>query len=834
MVWAREKAGADDGTETVGIGRLPFVLLLLIFFCVGWGRMAREEKARPLEQYLASEAEASGHTPCEERDAVVRGILACCSEREKDYRLELSGVEICLPGQEKAVLFREPALLVTVGKETADGKNGSRLPPCGAEIEVSGTISMFFGARNPGQFDDRLYYRGKKIRYRLRAKEIRTAGEEVTGVIGQPARYLAGGFREWVREALRIVCCEKDRGIFQAILLGDRTELSEETQELFQDNGIAHILAVSGLHVSLIGMGLYQGLRMLGLGYGAAGGAAGAVLLFYGSVTGFSSSVFRAVFMVLCAFLAGCLGRTYDLLSAMALSLLLLAADSPYLLCSGGLQLSYASVLAVGLTQELWQQEKRIRGQENPTGRRKRSDRRNPPVIRQWEALWMGAAIQRMTLPILLYHFFKYPLWGIALNLLVIPLLPFAAGSGMTAVGLYTVSRALECLPESLGALSYAFGMLASAAAGPGHYIFALYRILCSVTGKLPLASITAGQPGLWMMVLYYGALLWWYVRRFRGEKPGITDFCWVCLGILLLFPRTVQGLHLWFLDVGQGDGVVIQTKEGTILSDCGSSQDRSVGKNRLVPFLESRGISRLDYVLVSHCDQDHMNGILWLLEEAPELAVETLVLPLAGCGQEEYQRLVDAANKRGIGISYLSSGDQLRLGEVSVTCLHPEGGRKDAEKAGSGAFVRSDANSQSLVLEVRYRAFSLLLTGDIGFEEEKLLTEELKTAYGAAGRKLTVLKAAHHGSAGSSSEEFLEAVQPALTVLSYGEGNRYGHPAPEAVMRLKEVGTVLEETAESGAIHLRTDGRKLWIRPFLTQQESFYFPVDKRDGSGL
>ena len=100
--------------------------------------------------------------------------------------------------------------------------------------------------------------------------------------------------------------------------------------------------------------------------------------------------------------------------------------------------------------------------------------------------------------------------------------------------------------------------------------------------------------------------------------------------------------------------------------------------------------------------------------------------------------------------------------------------------------------------------------------------------------RKLTVLKAAHHGSAGSSSEEFLEAVQPALTVLSYGEGNRYGHPAPEAVMRLKEVGTVLEETAESGAIHLRTDGRKLWIRPFLTQQESFYFPVDKRDGSGL
>lgn len=822
----REMAGAGDGTEAVGIRCLSFYLLMLLCFCAGWGRMSLEERARPLEQYLITEAELSGHSVYQGREAVVWGILTGCSEREKDYRLELSDVRISLSGEKQALSFREPALLITAERETVARKNGNGLPSCGEELEVSGMLSLFSGARNPGQFDDRLYYRGKKIRCRLRAKEIKTSGKEGEAVIRQPARHLAGKFREWVREALRIVCCEEDRGIFQAVLLGDRTELSRETLELFQDNGIAHILAVSGLHVSLIGMGMYQGLRFLGLGYGAAGGVAGAVLLFYGSVTGFSSSVFRAIFMVLCAFLAAYLGRTYDLLSAMALSLFLLAADSPYLLCSGGLQLSYASVLAVGLTQELRQREKRREDPENPADENNLSDGRK--LLRRWnqETLQMGVAIQQMTLPVLLYHFFKYPLWGIVLNLLVIPLLSFAAGSGMAAVGLYTVSRALQCFP---GALSSVFGRLAVSSVGPGHYIFALYRRLCSVTGSLPFASITAGRPALWMMALYYGALFWWYVRRFHDKRPGLPDLGWFCLGILLLFPRPVQGLEIWFLDVGQGDGVVIQTGDGAVLSDCGSSQDSSVGKNRLVPFLESQGINHLDYVLVSHCDQDHMNGILWLLEEEPEISVETLVLPLAGCGQEEYQPMVDAAVRRGIRISYLASGDQLWIGGACFTCLHPEAGRKDADTSG-----KPDANSQSLVFEIRYRAFSMLLTGDIGSGEERLLTEELNAVYGAADKRLTVLKAAHHGSAGSSSEEFLEAVRPEITVLSYGERNRYGHPAPETVKRLNLVGTALKATAESGAIHLRTDGRKLWIRPFLIPQESFYFPVDKKEENGL
>ena len=114
------------------------------------------------------------------------------------------------------------------------------------------------------------------------------------------------------------------------------------------------------------------------------------------------------------------------------------------------------------------------------------------------------------------------------------------------------------------------------------------------------------------------------------------------------------------------------------------------------------------------------------------------------------------------------------------------------------------------------------------------MLTEKLSGTYAEKGKSLTVIKAAHHGSAGSSSEEFLAAVRPEIAVLSYGAGNRYGHPAPETKERFEAAGTALEATAESGAIHLRTDGRKLWIRPFLTQQESFYFPVDKRDGSGL
>ena len=772
--------GKDGRTFSKYWRKYCFWALTLACVLAGWGRMRQVTQEGELESYLLSVEEETGE---QKVFATAVGLITSYSESEGYYSLELSDVTVNVG----AVEFEEDGILVTAEAETLE-LVGDLMT--GMKLEIAGMLSRHSQARNPGEFDARLYYRGEKMPCRIWAEAVRAETEQRV----LPVYQVADAIQRLGKEALEAVCCDADRGIFQAILLGDKGELSEETEEMFQDNGIAHILAVSGLHVSLIGMSCYGILRMLGAGYGTAGMAAAILLFLYGSVTGFGTSVFRAVFMVLCAYLAGWLGRTYDLLSAMALSLLLLAADSPLILCSGGLQLSYGAVLAVGLEQER-KKKKGLNG--------------------RWGALRMGLMIQLMTLPVVLFHFFRFPVWGILLNLLVIPLLSYAAGSGMAAVGCYMLGKLLG---EHLFRLA---GLLV----GPGHYVFSIYRMLCEWAEQLPFSVFAPGRPELWKIVLYYLVLAGWYWKEFREEDrecySGREDYPGMVLIILMVFLlgyRPVHGLQVWFLDVGQGDGVVLRTKDAVIVSDCGSSQEKQVGKRRLVPFLESQGIREVDYVLISHSDMDHVNGIQWLLEEEEKITVGTLILPAAGYGKEEYADLMEAAKKRGTEIRYFAEGDGLVSGMLTMDCIHP--GTMDSDNSFT-AVQNSDPNSHSLVFDVNYGAFSLLLTGDIGIEEEKALSGILEERYEEVGKSLTVLKAAHHGSGGSSAEAFLAAVSPKLAVLSYGAGNSYGHPAPEAVARLEKAGTELWKTAESGAILVHTDGEFYEVRGFLTAADS-------------
>lgn len=760
--------------EEIDSRRFLWKSVLLLLCLAGWGRMSWELGERPVEAYLRmQEQQAESRAFAAEGQA--QGILISDTEKNGYHTFTLSDVELTVFGQEGASspVFRERRLLVSIKSDLLE----AAAPVCGSRILVSGTAERMDHARNPGGFDAWLSYRGKKVSVRLRAKTLSTleAGEK-------PGQKVAASFRTWGRNALSQICCEEDLGIFQAVLFGDKSELSEETEQLFQKNGIAHILAVSGLHVSLIGLSFYRALRFLGLGYGNAGIASSLLLFFYGSVTGFGASVFRAVGMALIGFLAKWLGRTSDLLSSLALTLLFLTLDSPLLLCSGGLQLSYLAVLAVGL----WQEERsgRMRG----TGR----------FAGLAESFGLSLWIQLLTLPVLLYHFFSFPLWGVFLNLLVIPLLSYAAASGM--LGLF-VFLLFEFLPVGHAMLLNGARMLL----GPGHFIFLCYRKLCVLAEQLPFSTIATGRPEFWKILLYY--LVLFFLYRNRKQLPLFVG------SLALLCTRPIHGLHVWFLDVGQGDCVVVQSKDGTILSDCGSSQEKQVGKWTLSPFLKSQGMKSLDYVLVSHSDADHTNGILWLLEEETDLSIKRLVLPLVGAGDEDYQRLVDAAEKRKIPVFYLAAGETFSMGELIVSCLYPAAPERE------GAGLSMDANAQSLVLDVRYQNFSLLLTGDIGTKEEIQVQRQLADQYAEQEKQLTVLKGAHHGSGGSSSLEFLEAVRPQLTVLSYGAGNSYGHPAAEALERLQEVQTEIWETAKTGAIHLETDGKTWSASAFLEEE---------------
>ena len=282
----------------------------------------------------------------------------------------------------------------------------------------------------------------------------------------------------------------------------------------------------------------------------------------------------------------------------------------------------------------------------------------------------------------------------------------------------------------------------------------------------------------------------------------------------LLLLPLPVRGMEVDFLDVGQGDGICIRTQDITILVDGGSTDQKRLGENRLEPFLKSKGISKIDYAIVSHGDQDHISGLIYLLEQE-EIVVNTLILPWMGKQEEIYEQLRRLALEQGGDVQWMKRGDCLKSGRLKMICRYPEGQGQPL----------ADRNEHSLVLQVDYEDFHMLLTGDMsgGGERHMIELEQSEPIKGGTAGlgEIQVLKVAHHGSRYSTTEEWLECLRPHWAVISYGEKNRYGHPGQEVMAHLSERKVQIWETAEKGAISLRTDGQKIWWKTWLTKCSS-------------
>ena len=728
-------------------------------------------------------------------------------EKTKEITKEKTKKKESADGQEEWKEYELDRLLVYLPPEEI-GKE-ELLP--GMKLLCMGELEIFEPARNAGEFDYRLYYRSRHICCRMSAKKA-----EITDRSADPLKAAAYSFRERAREALKQFCTEKDAGLLSAVLLGDKTQMDEEINDLYQKNGIAHLLAVSGLHVSLIGMGLYRLLRRLGLGFGWAGVWSGGLLFLYGTMTGFGPSVFRACLMLACSFAASYLGRTYDLLSAMSLAAICLSLENPFVIFTGAFQLSFGAVFAIG-----WAGKELSDGLE---------------CKKEWEnALSVSLAIQLVTGPIVLYHFFEYPLYGIFLNFLVIPLMTYVVGAGiagllmgMAGISLLAAAAGAGTLSGAAAAAGHLLELGAEGSMGTCHYIFALYEMLCRLTKRLPGSSLILGRPESWKLAAYYGilaVLLLFLGSRGRkraetGERTKAGEMMekdreaaakdrfmdrikiWGCLSSLIVFLlyRSVSGLRIDFIDVGQGDGILLETKKQVVLVDGGSTQLKKLGEQRLEPLLKSRGIRKIDMAFVSHGDQDHISGLMWLLEEDTGIEIGRLFLPLPGKGEEIYEKLESAAARKGVKTDYICTGDLIQSGKLSLSCLYPYSDT-----------LSSDRNGHSEVLLAEYGDFSMLLMGDLGTEGEAEIAEVWDEK-----KQVQILKAGHHGSSTSSSELFLDAVRPQIAVLSYGKDNSYGHPHPEVIERLEERGIASWATEEQGMITVRTDGKELEIQGFL------------------
>lgn len=734
----------------------------------------------------------------------------------------------------------------------------------GQHIVLEGVFSHFDAATNHGEFDVRAYSAGKGIGGRVRKAQVLAAEEDYSFL-----REKLFAFRRRLHDRLAKVFPEKEASVMQTLLLGEKEELDAEVKALYQRNGIAHILSISGLHITLLGMGCYRLIKRLGapVRVAAAGGAM--TLLLYGMMVGMSVSASRAIGMYLLQMLGIFVGRTYDMLTGVGLLAALLVLQQPERLGDVSFLMSFGAVLGICLLTPVFAGDGRednvgvetassvvaglltvtdILGDSAYERNKYREGWRKVVYERLWRmvsALKSGfaasAGVILFTLPIQLWFFYEIPVYSVLLNLLVLPFMSVVMAGGILSLipGL-GIAGTVDCL------------------------ILWWYEWICERFGELPGAVWCVGRPAKWQMVVYYSGLFvliigrnyaekWKRQRlyaayvaennhgdghraereRQRRETRGVDDsgrgrkresnrkkmqhsdryseicttrwrhvlanFWYTWQGVMtyrngvmcrivaamilvlivgLLTGNFDRGSRVTFLDVGQGDGIVVETGQGAYLFDCGSTSRRKIGEYVLKPYLKSRGIQSLRGVFVSHPDEDHMNGILELLENGGEwgITVEQMFLPAITEAErrEAFEKLLVAAEYAGVPVSYIKCGDEIRDSRLRLRCLHPEenttladanaysecfyvevfakavkwGAAEGMEASGEGGRAASEVYGETGSIAVGVTGertghgdtgerknfgvgagkLSILLTGDVEGEGEQQLTQELQT----------------------------------------------------------------------------------------------------------
>ncbi|MCQ2401257.1 MAG: DNA internalization-related competence protein ComEC/Rec2 [Lachnospiraceae bacterium] len=630
-----------------------------------------------------------------------------------------------------------------------------------------------YEATNPGEFDYALYLKSLGIsdeaaRKRLKEKEP------------DPGSWLEVSLDRLNRKAGSVLdgnLSEHDAGIMRAMLLGDKSEMDTAVKELYQSSGIAHLLAVSGLHVSLIGMSLYSILRKKVKVPVLASVITASVATFaYSLFTGGSGSSLRAAIMLIISLLAILSGRTYDLVSSLSIAAVILLLWRPYMILQNGFQLSFGAIVGI------------FAGSSLTSEGVFRSSAKDEGIFNKALKMILPAfSVTMFTLPTIAADYFYIPMYSVLLNVIVIPLMTVVMVSGILTL----FSGMILPAGRIRGLVSLAFS-------APGHYVLKLYEILCDFTARLPYSGVLLGKAGPWQVIIYY-ILLCFVITVLRracltGSKRILAGVCGIIL--LLILPSAVKyhetdGFYVCAVDVGQGDCFHIHYGKTDVLIDGGCSGYDKIGPNTIEPYLLSKGISRISLVIVSHADSDHINGIEYLISEDSKVEVERIMLPAMAKKDDKYKTFLESE----IPVQYSKKGEELRSDNgILLKCLY---------SAEEGPAL-NDTNRQSSVYLLGFKGFRMLFTGDITKEDEMIVCSLYEE--GADLKGIDVLKAAHHGSKTATSETFVDRVRPEYALLSYGEGNRFGHPHEETLVTLSEHGVKVLETAKMGAVTIKVN----------------------------
>ncbi len=624
----------------------------------------------------------------------------------------------------------------------------------GDRIFFEGTLKLPRQRRNPGETDRTAVLWSRGIAYRAVAKDgTLQIGKSASTLLSPLYRFRAAMEQQLSNAG-------EEGKVLRGILFGADDALPDELLETFRTVGAAHVLAVSGLHVSaLAGFALWVFRKRRKLGW-----AVSAVLIAaYGLMAGLTPSVLRAATMTIVGGWGRNHGEKPDVLNLLGAAAIVELTLRPVSVLSLSFQLSYGAVLGIALIGVPWQKwlEEKLRARlESAHARRCRL------------LTWFGGALSvslGAQLGVLLpgvQAFGTVPVLGALSNLIIVPLAGVALVSGL--------------LGSAAAVIAGAGTKIASLALLPAKAVVRIMTATARAAESLPYSNVCTGTLSAFGVG---AALLFFLTVSLCIQKRGARLAAVVLSAALALTGGTLRALSrndltLTMLDVGQGDAICIRQGRFTVLIDGGESGlygDR--GQDVLLPYFRRQGISRIDALVVSHGDRDHCGGLISLCES---MEIGRIYI---GCEQGDvyFTAFKKAAREKNIPLTLLKTGQSFTAGALTFRTIWPQ-------KAAEG-------NAGSLVLTLRWKDFSACFTGDIGTEEEEALAQSGRLC------AVDVLKVAHHGSKYSTSEAFLDALRPDIALISAGENNPYGHPAKETLRRLGKSGAKTYVTAQRGAI---------------------------------
>lgn len=652
---------------------------------------------------------------------------------------------------------------------------------CGDEIVFGGEISVPEGARNYMGFNYKEHLKKRNIYGTIRTNQNKIQ------VIKKNSNIIYS-IQDSIVNKVKQILPKRTEGLFLGILLGKTEDIQEDDLEYFRKSSLAHILCVSGAHINYIILGITYLLNKIETHRNIKYVLTMGVLIFFMAVTGFSSSVIRSVVMASMLLISKIFYRKVDIINSICISLLCIIIPNPFKLLDVGVLLSYGGTIGIIVFN------KPVENKLNKF----LIDNKILKFINQSLSVCISAQI--VILPISMYFFNNINCMFFISNILAGPI--FGAIVIFGACNIF---------------ISYINIEIAKILAVFTDLLLEVLIAISKFSTYIPFSNIVVVTPHISTIIVYFIIIfairyivslyksnanftikkllkkinMYKEIIKNKANMSKIIKCIFAVVIFAILLKQLPHDLNVHFIDVGQGDSCLIITSQNKrILIDGGGDSNYDVGKNILLPYLLDRGIATVDYIIVSHFDSDHCDGLNAVVEN---IKVKNIIISKQCEISEEYVKLISLANRKNVNIIICKTNDNIKIDKyTNIEILYASESAKDL-------------NNGSIVCKLRYKGFSMLFTGDI---EEVTENEIVKKYIKSTKLQADVLKVAHHGSKTSTTSNFLELVKPKIALIGVGEDNTFGHPNVAVIKRLQDIGAKIYRTDEEGEIILKVNGK--------------------------